>query len=70
MSKAIKDARSNVYSTSYSNFNTYMEKIKRSDYGQNNEVFATNEVISTTLTTWNGIIKTSKVIFDSFSGVN
>lgn len=70
MSKAIKDARSNVYSTSYSNFDTYMEKIKRSDYGQNNEVFTTNEVISTTLTTWNGIIKTSKIIFDSFSGVN
>ena len=70
MSKAISKAKANVYSTSYQNFDVYINKIKNSDYGQDTDISESKEkFINTAENTWNGIVKVSSTIFNNISGV-
>ena len=69
MSKAISKAKANVYSTSYQNFDVYINKIKKSDYGQDTDISESKEkFINTAENTWNGIVKVSSTIFNNISG--
>ena len=70
MSKAIEEAKANVYSTSYESFDTYIDKIKNSDYGQNvNSSSSKETLVNTAVNTWNGIVKISDIIHKSITGV-
>ena len=69
MSKAISEAKANVYSTSYQNFDTYIDKIKKLDFGQDTDISSSKEkIINTSEDTWNGIVKVSRIVWNSISG--